>query len=256
VTNSNPQFGGLDVWLIDTARGHRSRFTLDPERDGRPIWSPDRSRIVFTSDRTGTWDLYQKATHGTVQEEVLLKSNDGKFPTDWSPDGRFIAYNSISPKGDVDVWLLPLFGDRKPIPFVQSEFFEEFGFFSPNGRWLAYVSDESGRYDVYVRRCCQASTAIWPVSTGGGSHPRWRRDGRELFYLDPHGRLMVADVSGSEAFRAGEPKVLFTAPLATDPVFSGYSATADGFSWPSPWEKTPHRTSRSCSTGSPCSRTN
>ena len=227
VTNMSAQFGAQDIWLIDTGRGHPSRFTFDPKGDILPIWSPDGRHIVFTSSRNGSWDLYQKSTSG-AQEELLLKSNESKFPTDWSRDGRFIAYNNQSPKGELDVWLLPLFGDRKPIRFVHSEFIEVFGYFSPDGRWLAYVSDESGQFEVYVRRCCQVSTGIWPVSIGGGYHPRWRRDGKELFYLDPHGKLMAVDVTGNGAFRAGPPKTLFSTPLATDWLFTSYSVTADG----------------------------
>ena len=215
--------------MIDLERGHPSRFTFDPEPDFLPIWSPDGSRIVFTSSRNGSWDLYQKAASGTAQEELLLKSNDGKFPTDWSRDGRFIAYNRAGPEGETDVWVLPLFGDRKPIPFVQSEFQELFGYFSPNGRWLAYVSDQSGRAEVYVRPF-PVSAGISPVSTGGGRQPRWRRDGKELFYLSPHGKLMVVEVNAGDRFRAGVPKALFQMRLPMDFDWSSgnYAVTADG----------------------------
>jgi len=229
VTKVNPQAGAADIWLIDLRRGHPSRFTFDPETDFLPIWSPDGTRIVFTSSRNGSWDLYQKATSGTAQEEVLLKSNEGKFPTDWSADGQFIAYNRMSPEGGTDLWVLPLFGDRKPIPFVQSEFLEVFGHFCPNGRWLAYVSDESGRAEVYVRPF-PVSAGIWPVSTGGGTQPRWRRDGKELFYLSPHGKLMVVEVNAGDRFRAGAPKALFQMRLPVDFgwLSGNYAVTADG----------------------------
>jgi eukaryotic-like serine/threonine-protein kinase len=225
----NSQGGASDIWLIDLGRGHPSRFTFDPERDFLPIWSPDGSRIVFTSSRNGSWDLYQKAVSGTAQEELLLKSNDSKFPTDWSWDGRFIAYNRQSPDGGTNLWVLPLFGDRKPIPFVHSEFYEMFGYFSPNGRWLAYVSDESGRSEVYVRPF-PVSAGISPVSTGGGRQPRWRRDGRELFYLSLHGKLMVVEVNGGDGFRAGAPKALFQMRLPSDFSWGSgnYAVTADG----------------------------
>jgi eukaryotic-like serine/threonine-protein kinase len=173
--------------------------------------------------------LYQKATSGTAQEEVLLKSNEGKFPTDWSWDGRFIAYNRMSPEGGGGLWMLPLFGDRKPIRFVQSEFHQMFGYFSPNGRWLAYVSDESGRSEVYVRPV-PVSDRISPVSAGGGTQPRWRRDGRELFYLSPHGNLMVVEVNGGDRFKAAVPKALFQMRLPMDVDWSSgnYAVTADG----------------------------
>jgi Tol biopolymer transport system component len=221
---------GSDIWLIDLARGHPTRFTFDSGPDILPIWSPDGSRIVFTSSRNGSWDLYQKATTGAAQEEVLLKSKEGKFPTAWSSDGRFIAYNRISPEGRPDLWVLPLLGDRKPIPFVQSEFGEMFGYFSPNGRWLAYTSLESGRQEVYIRPFSPPSAGIWPVSTGGGSHPRWQRDGKQLFYLSPQRKLMAVEVIEGPRFRVGVPRPLFQMRLSMDFDWSlgNYAVAADG----------------------------
>src|SRR5262249_23763280 len=144
VTNSNPSLGTPDIWRLDVSRGIASRFTFDPEWDTTPIWSPDGAYIAFTSWRNGDWDLYQKAANGG-EEGHLLKSNEGKFPIHWSWDGRFIAYTNQSAKGDSDVWALPMFGNRQPIPFAQTKFAERRACFSPNGRWLAYSSNESGR---------------------------------------------------------------------------------------------------------------
>ncbi len=229
VTKANPQIGASDIWLIDAGRGHPSRFTFAPEPDVMPIWSPDGSRIVFASSRNGTWDLYQKATSGTAQEEVLLKSNEGKFPTDWSWDGRFIAYNRLSPEGGTDLWVLPLFGDRKPIPFVQSEFDECMAISLPTD-----VGWHTCRTNLVDQRSTfgpfPVSAGILAVSTGGGSHPRWRRDGKELFYLSPHGKLMVVEVNGGERFRAGVPKALFQMrlPMDFDLRALDYAVTADG----------------------------
>jgi Tol biopolymer transport system component len=227
VTNSNPAIGASDIWRLDLLRGIASRFTFHPESDRMPIWSPDGGSIVFTSWRDGTWDLYQKAASGTGQEEVLLKSNESKWPTHWSWDGRFIAYNNATAKGDYDLWVLPLFGDHQPIALVQKQFNESGGQFSPSGRWLAHTSDESGKVEVYVRPF-PPSAGIWRVSTDGGTQPRWRHDGKELFYLAPDGKLMAVEVTEGERFEAGTPTALFQMRLAMDWDFNHYSVAGDG----------------------------
>jgi len=135
-----------------------------------PIWSADGTRIAFTSWRNGDWDLYQKATNGSGEEEVLFESNEGKFPSHWSSDGRFLAYTNQSLNRSSDVWVLPLFESRQPIPFAQTKFIERRACFSPNGRWPAYSSNESGREEVCVRPF-PPSTGVWRVSTAGGTQP-------------------------------------------------------------------------------------
>ena len=227
MTNSNPSIGARSIWRLDILRGIPSRFTFDGEWDAAPIWSPDGGRIAFVSWRNGTWDLYQKAASGTSQEEVLLKSNESKSPTHWSWDGRFIAYTNFTAKGDYDVWVLPLFGDRQPIPFAQTKFKEHHGYFSPNGRWLAYASNQSGEEEVYVRPF-PPGAGISRVSAGGGTQPRWSRDGKELFYVAPGGKLMAVEVTTGEKFEAGTPRALFQMRLALDWDFNHYSVTADG----------------------------
>jgi Tol biopolymer transport system component len=154
--------------------------------------------------------LYQKAISGTPQQEVLFKSDDNKYADDWSLDGRLITYTSLPPGGGVALWVLPLFGDRQPIRFPESKSFAAFGHFSPNGRWLAYVSDESGGEELEIHvRPYPASAGVWQVSTGGGGQVRWRRDGKELFYIAADGRLMAVEVTTEGTFRAGTPKPLF-----------------------------------------------
>src|SRR6185503_8698837 len=224
---SNPSIGAPEIWRLDVLHSMASRFTFAQEWNSAPIWSPDGDRIAFASWRNGDWDLYQKAASGTSQEEVLYKSNEGKFPSHWSWDGRFIAYTNHSARGDPDVWVLPLFGDRQPIPFAQTKFTERRGYFSPNGRWLAYSSNESGREEVYVRPF-PPSAGVWRVSTGGGTQPRWPRDGKELFYVAPGGKLMAVKVTAGERFEAGTPRALFQMRLALDWDFNHYSVTADG----------------------------
>jgi eukaryotic-like serine/threonine-protein kinase len=226
VTNSNPSIGAPDIWRLDVLRGIPSRFTFDPEWDTTPIWSPDGSRIVFSSWRRGSWDLYQKAANGDGTEELLLESNEEKFPSHWTWNGQFISYNNISAKGDIDVRVLPLFGDREPIPFAQTEFAEYAGHFSPNGRWLAYVSNESGKDEVYVRPF--PSGAGIRVSTSGGTQPRWPRHAKELFYQGLDGKLMAVEVTAGKKFEAGTPRALFQMRLAMDFDFSPYTVTADG----------------------------
>ncbi len=221
-----PQGGGSDIWLIELARGTPTRFTFDPAFDQTPIWSPDGSRIVFSSDRDGVLNLYQRAASGAGNDEVLLKSDHAKIPNDWSADGRFILYQTST-----DLWVLPLSGDQKPFPFLQTEFNEGWGRFSPDGKWVAYSSNESGTWQVYVQSF-PASGGKWQVSTAGGAQPQWRRDGKELFYLSSDRKLMAVEVKGNgPTFEAGVPQALFEPRLQTFGLPGPrniYVATADG----------------------------
>ncbi|MEW5978373.1 MAG: protein kinase [Acidobacteriota bacterium] len=229
VVNLNPVFGGSDVWLTDVSRGTRSRFTSEPAWTAAHIWSPDGSRIVFSSPRNGNWDLYQKAISGTPQQEVLFKSDDNKYADDWSLDGRLITYTSPPPGGGVALWVLPLFGDRQPIRFPESKSFAAFGHFSPNGRWLAYVSDESGGEELEIHvRPYPASAGVWQVSTGGGLNPRWCRDGKELFYIAPDGHLMAVEVETEGPFHYATPKKLFRVRSWGQYGAPFYAVSADG----------------------------
>jgi serine/threonine protein kinase/Tol biopolymer transport system component len=221
--------GNRDVWIIELGRGNPSRFTFDPAIDVAPVWSPDGSRIAFGSNREGTMNLYQKPASGAGKEELLLKTDLGKFPLDWSADGRFLLYQVTDPKTKPDLWVLPLFGDQKPFPFVQTEFNERNGRFSPDGRWIAYASDESGAYQIYVQSF-PTSGGKFPVSTNGGSFPAWSRDGKELFYVSPDRKMMAVEVKGEGAtFEPAVPKVLFDMRVRTftDPQ-ARFAVTADG----------------------------
>jgi eukaryotic-like serine/threonine-protein kinase len=201
--------GNRDVWLIDLVTGDPTRFTFDPSTELFPVWSRDGSRIVFASDREGPRHLYVKNANGAGKEEVLLKSEANKIPMDWSPDGRFILYNVNDPNTKFDLWLLPLFGDQKPFPFLQTAASERLGRFSPDGRWIAYVSDESGNNEIYVRTFPD-SGGKWQVSTNGGNTMAWAHNGKELFYLSTDKKLMAVDVKGEgTTFQRGTPKALF-----------------------------------------------
>ena len=221
--------GNRDVWLLDLATGNPTRFTFDPAQDLFAVWSADGSRIVFGSDREGPRNIYQRSATGASKEERLLKSDFNAYPVDWSRDGRYIAYVLNDPKTKIDVWVLPLFGDQKPFPFANTEASERGARFSPDGKWLAYVSDESGIPQIYVETF-PASGGKWQVSTSGGYHLAWRQDGKELFYVSADRKMMAVDVKGDGAsFEAGPPKTLFDLRV---PTFTGsqaqFAVTADG----------------------------
>jgi Tol biopolymer transport system component len=203
------------------------RSTFNAGEDWSSAWSPDGSRLVFSAGRGTPLDVYQQAANGAGTEERILGGGGNKYVSSWSRDGRFIMYhigNAGSPTGN-DLWILPTFGDRKPRPFVQTPFNETSGRFSPDGRWVAYQSNESGRSEVYVVPF-PGPGGKWQVSTGGGEYPRWRRDGKELFFLAGGNTVMSAAVNGSgSAFEVGSVQRVFEAPLRTNPYLgfgSGY----------------------------------
>jgi Tol biopolymer transport system component len=222
------QTGAVNIWIMELAHSTISRFTFDQTTDFAPIWSPDGSRIVFASLREGPPNLYQKVSNRAGNEEALLKSFVPKLPTDWSLDDRFIVYGVIDPKTRWDLWVLPLTGDRQPFPFLRTDFDERQGSFSPNGRWLAYMSNESGRNEVYVRPF-PPGAGKWQVSTAGGDQPRWRRDGKELFYLAADRKLMAVEVkTDAPTFESGVPEVLFQTRVGgKDSPGNYYAVTAD-----------------------------
>jgi serine/threonine protein kinase len=212
------QSGARDVWLLDIARNAPTRFTFDPAEDSIPIWSPDGSLIAFVSDREGTGNLYEKAANGASNEKLLLKTNERKFPHDWSRDGKFIAYSNQSESTNIDLWVLPMTGDKKPVPFLNSTFNEDQAKFSPDGHFIAYSSDESGRYEVYLETF-PVRGGKRMISRDGGAQPRWRRDGKEIFFIAPDRKLMAADVKleGSN-LEVSVPKALFQTQIGGYPI--------------------------------------
>ena len=208
---------GLNIWLADLVRGGRTRFTFTQSgTDYHAAWSPDGTRLAFSSSRTGHYDLYQYAANGAGEDELLFKSDNDKTLTDWSRDGHFLLFQQLNAKNGRDLWVLPMdtAGERKPIPFLRSDFDTRNAHFSPDGRWIAYQSNESGRNEIYVSPfpAPPGGGGKWMVSQGGGAEPRWRRDGKELFYLSPDGQLMASQVNASgSAFQASVPKPLFKA---------------------------------------------
>jgi Tol biopolymer transport system component len=201
-----------DVWLLELSRGSLSRLTSHPTDDITPVWSPDGKEIVFASNRNGQFDLYRKDAGGTGAEELIFQSSADKFPSDWSRDGKYVLYYTVDPKTKADLWMVPMSGEHKPTPFLQTEFNETNALFSPDGRWVAYNSDESGTPETYVRPFPPAG-GKWQVSTQGGVQPAWRSDGKELYYLALDGKIMAAEVKPGSDFAVGLPVPLFDSGL-------------------------------------------
>jgi Tol biopolymer transport system component len=219
-----------DIWIIDTLRGTRSRLTFEPGPDITPVWSPDGTRIAFQGVRNGEVGMRQKIVSGTAADEPLMRERMVGLPTDWSADGRFIAFNRVAGSGrSVDVWVLPTFGDRKPFPFVETQFDELSGTFSPDGRWLAYASTETGQSQIYVQPF-PATGGRYQVSRNGGVIPTWRSDGKELFYLaPPDSRLTAVSIDTSRGFEMGEPQALFVTNAAPNQAtYRQFAISNDG----------------------------
>jgi len=222
------QTGGRDLWLYELSRGTASKFTFDRSDNSDAVWSPDGLEIIFYSNRAGSPGIYRKLSSGAGQEEMLVKASYVRWPKEWSSDGR-ILFQGLHPNTALGLWVLPLVGDRQPIPFVQTEFDVREGRFSPDGRWIAYDSNESGRREVYVQPF-PASGGKWQVSINGGSQPKWRPDGTELFYLAADGKLMDVPVTANANFKQGIPKALFQTMFIGDRGggFEHYQVTTDG----------------------------
>jgi Tol biopolymer transport system component len=203
----DPNVGSTDIWLHDLSRGISSPLTFDPEWDEHPIWSPDGKSLVFKSRREGVYNLYEVDSIGAGSEEVLLKSEAHETPTDWSSSGELIMY-SVEDGVNSDLWVLPLGDDGKPEPFLETPFSERDGRFSPDERWVAYVSDESGGDEIYVQSFPDPGPRH-RISTSGGRHPHWRRDGRELFYRAGDGNLVAVPIETGTTLEVGTPQSLF-----------------------------------------------
>lgn len=210
------------LWLLDSNR--QMRLTRGPE--GRitrfPVWSPNGSRVAFESIGSTSVSLAVKPAGGG-EEDVLLESPDAKLLCDWSPDGRFLLYYTPDLKTGPDLWVLPL-ETRKPFAFLKTDASESWGQFSPNGAWVAYQSNDSGRYEIYVRPF-PGPGEQYPISAGGGVYPRWSRDGKELYYIAPDRALMAVPIRATATtITAGTPTVLFK----TRKVGAGLNVIASG----------------------------
>ena len=218
-----------DIWVLDIARGTPSRITFDPGLDSLPIWSQDGLRILWSSNRSGGFDLYVKRASGTGQDNLLIKMGTATgWASSWSRDGKWILYQKPNEKTGQDLWIASQGADApaEQRPLLQSPFNERDGVFSPDGRWIAYVSNESGRDEVYVQ-AFPLTDEKKMISTAGGTYPEWRNDGGELFYLAPDRKLMAVPVRGTaKTFDPGIPKALF--PIPGSNAGRVYAADADG----------------------------
>lgn len=236
VTRVDQEAANNDLWIVDLASGSFSRFTFNPSNEFTSLWSPDGSRIVFSSNRGSSFGLYQKLSNGTGQDSSLLNAKDRISPDDFSPDGRYLLYEDVNPKTQTDLWFLPLFGTRRTIPFLQSNFNETHAQFSPDGKWIAYTSDETGRAEVYMQNSPltgngSARAGKWQISTDGGDQVWWRRDNKELYYLSPGRKVMSVEIQTEPNVRIGAPVPLFDAHVAYNPLTGDrnqYLVTADG----------------------------
>jgi Tol biopolymer transport system component len=222
VGRRDPQTRNRDIYVIDIARGVSSRLTFDPGEDRYPVWSSDGSRIAWSANRDGAWHIYQKLSSGVGQEDVLLTDSVFIAATGWSPDDRFLVYVRVDPKTHFDIWVLPMAADRQPTVFLQTPFREGAGSFSPDGRWIAYQSDDQGKLEVYVQTY-PASGGKWQISTNSGQLPVWRSDGKELYYLSADGKLMAVEVKPGGSFEATVPRALFD--LAPARALAGSTST-------------------------------
>jgi hypothetical protein len=228
---------GGDIWLLDE-RGRASRFTFDASQENSsPLWSRDGSRIVYASQRGSEIGLYQKAVNGASDEQLLLQARSRMVPDSWSPDGKYLLYAASDPKrantAIFQLWVLPLQSDKKPFRLLNGSFAESDAQISPDGRWVAYASDESGRAEIYVRPF-PTGTSKWPISSDGGSSPHWTDDGKELLYLGGPSRGTVVSVNINAAgdtlnpgarldlFASGHALLSHTSPYAL------FSVSPDG----------------------------
>jgi Tol biopolymer transport system component len=212
---ADPETQNRDIWLLDLGRGTTTRFTSDPGWDAFPTWSPDGGHIIFTSNRGGTYDLYQKALNSKGEESLLYKSGEGKGPTSCSPDGRYLLYYSLGQPTHVRLLAAAGPADRQLSPLVDTQFTSITARFSPDGHWIAYTSNESGTNEVAVRSFDPATgVAGMPVfiTSDGGRTPLWRGDGKEIFYMNQDGTAMAMDINTSDGVKTETAKPLFQVP--------------------------------------------
>ncbi len=216
-----------DIRLLDLVRGTNFRLTTTPATDASPLWAADGSSIVFRSNREQVHDLYIRTLNGGAGDQPLLKTSQAKYPTYWGPDDSLVYHTNVEGSG-YDIWSVSVKGG-KPQPLVQTGFNEMQGQISPDGRWLAYTSDESSRLEVYAQPR-HGEGRKWQISVDGGSEPRWRADGAELFYLARDSRLMVVEVRPGSGLDPGTPRPLFrlTAAAVTAPYLATYDVDQKG----------------------------
>jgi Tol biopolymer transport system component len=231
VTRQDTGAAGADIWVIDWQRaGVATRLTLDPGDNINPVWSSDGTRVAYTSYRKGNADIYVKNANGVGAETPMLESSSNEIVEAWSRDGRYIAY-LFGQDNFQDIFALPLFGDKKPFPVVRGHFQKDEPQFSYDGKWLAYTSNESGTFQVYVMSFPVGDLKL-QISTDGGGQPRWREDGKELYYRALDNRIMAAEIKPASKLESGVPRLMFvptvSQPITRDPTRHQLFASPDG----------------------------
>ncbi len=227
ISITGQQRGNVDVWISELTRYTSIRLTSNPNIDVYPIWTPDNKQVTYASSSNYKSPMLSwRLADGTGVKELLSMMDNAQFPTCWSPDGRILLFTDEHPDTKFDIWLLPMENDRKPQPLVKTKFNETGAVFSPDGRWIAYQSDESGRYEVYVRSF-PGPGPKQPISKDGGTEPAWAPDGRELFYRNGD-KMMVVDWRTHEEFTTAKPKLLFEGKYLMDRLGANYDIAPDG----------------------------
>jgi len=210
---------GGETWVLDFASGIATQLTFGVPANMNPLWSPDGRFIAYNKIDVG---MYRKLASGAGPEELLVAAKGLSVPKSWSPDGKFIVYAQVNPGAGADLMGISVNGDRKPFPIVQTDATEDQGQFSPDGHCLAYTSNESGQGEIYVIPFpLSPAGGKWLVSRGGGVMPRWRRDGKELFYISPDSKMMAVPVSTRPVFQSGTPQALFDSEIVDTGIRTG-----------------------------------
>ncbi|HWZ32299.1 MAG TPA: protein kinase [Bryobacteraceae bacterium] len=232
VATTRVEAGNEDIWVFDIARNTNTRLTSDPASDNTPVWSRDGSRIAWASGKTlagNQREILMTLAAGDAKPEMLVRSGAALRPWDWSGDGRLVLYSAAAETGKTHLWTVTVDGERKREPLTQTEFNELMPQVSPDGRWISYMSDESGRFEIYVRSFPPSAEHAGKikVSEGGGTQARWSRDGKELFYISGETKMMAVDVSTAPSFKAGVPQPLFQTSVRRGQGYQ-WDVSADG----------------------------
>jgi hypothetical protein len=226
VTRYDAKSRSFDIWILNLADGTPSRLTFDPLIEDLPVWSPKGDSVVFSQ---GYQSVSSKPASGSTPAETIVKETAGYiFPSSWSSDGQYVTYTTATVSGG-DIGVIPMTGDKKPVTILREPFDHSDPKISPNSKWMAYASDESGRFEINVVSFPKPE-GKWQISVNGGTRPRWRQDGKEIFFLSPSGQLMAVDVNGDgPVFQKGVPKALFNVPgPRTQGWFYNYDVAQNG----------------------------